>query len=117
MACTLRGADGVVRTVELAASLPAGHEQTDELLIEVLGEDAALHAEPFNLAITIVGEARRRQFWGTEALTPILDAFVAGLRGEGDLPGAPSDLRPALALLGELRAAAANGAARVVATA
>lgn len=113
-ACTLRGTDGIVRTVELAAALPAQHDQADELLVELLGEEAALRAEPFNLAITIIGTARRRQFWGTEALVPILDAFVAALRGDGDLPGDPAALRPSLALLAALRAAADDGAARAL---
>lgn len=115
VALTLRGRDDLVRTVELAASLPAGFEQTDELLIEVLGEDAVLRAEPFNQAITIAGgRERRRQQWGAAAFPPILDAFVGALRDGRELPGTPAELRPTLALLAELRAAAADGLPRAL---
>ncbi len=115
-ALTLRGQDGLVRTIELAASLPVGHEQEDELLIEVLGEEAALRAEPFNQAITISGvRGRTRREWGTATLGPILDAFVAALRAGQEPPDPPSVLRPTLALLGELREAATDGRARVLA--
>lgn len=115
VALTLRGTDGLVRTVELAASLPVGYEQEDELLIEVLGEEAVLRAEPFNQAITIAGAGRRwRQEWSPETIGPILDAFVAAVRTGQEPPDSPAQLRPTLALLAELRAAAGDGAARVV---
>jgi 1,5-anhydro-D-fructose reductase (1,5-anhydro-D-mannitol-forming) len=114
-ALTLRGQDGIVRTIELAVALPAGYAQADELLIEVLGEEAALRAEPFNQAITIAGtQGQWRQEWGAEAIGPILDAFVSAVRAGQEPPDSPAQLRPTLALLAELRAAAADGAARVM---
>jgi predicted dehydrogenase len=114
-ALTLRGRDGVVRTVELAAALPEGYAQADELLVEVLGAEAALRAEPFNQAITVAGaRGQWRQEWGAEAIGPILDGFVSAVRAGQQPPDPPAQLRPTLALLAELRAAAADGAARVM---
>ncbi len=111
-ALILRARDGVVLTVELAASLPAAYEAEDELLIEVLGEEAALRAEPFNQAVTIVeggGAERCRVSWGRDALHPLTDGFITALREGRDPPGSPDEVRPSLTLLAELRAAAAVG--------
>jgi predicted dehydrogenase len=103
----LRDGAGLVRTVELVTGLPANLEFGEELLIEVLGEDAALRAEPFNQAITIAtGSGRQRQAWGAEAIGPILAECVAALAAGAALPGAPEALRPTLALLAGLRATA-----------
>ena len=103
----LRDEVGLVRTVELVTGLPANLEFDAELLIEVLGEDAALRAEPFNQAITIAtGTTRQRREWGAEAIGPILAECVAALAAGAALPGAPEQLRPTLALLAGLRATA-----------
>lgn len=103
----LRDEAGLVRTVELVTGLPANPEFGAELLIEVLGEDAALRAEPFNQAITIAtGTTRQRREWGAEATGPILAECVAALAAGAALPGAPEQLRPTLALLAGLRATA-----------
>ena len=111
----LRARGGVVATVELAAALPDGYEAEDEVLIEVLGEEAALRAEPFNQAVTIIaGGGRRRVPWHRDALHPLIDGFIIALREGRDPPGSPAEVRPALALLAELRAAAADGQPRAV---
>jgi predicted dehydrogenase len=102
----LRDAAGLVRTVELVTGLPANLEFGEELLIEVLGEDAALRAEPFNQAITIAtATGRHRREWGAAAIGPILAESVAALAVGGALPGSPEALHPTLALLEGLRAA------------
>lgn len=103
----LRDESGLVRTVELLTGLPPTLEGDEELLIEVFGEDAALRAEPFNQAITIAtGSTRRRQPWGTEALSPLLATFAAALIAGNPPPGSPEALRPILALLATLPATA-----------
>ncbi len=103
---TLRTASGLVCTVELAAALPPDHEQEDEVLIEILGEEAALRAEPYNQAIAISGPGERRRLpWHRDALYPLLDAFVAALREGREPPGAPAEVRPTFALIEELRGA------------
>lgn len=99
----LRDETGLIRTVELVTGLPPTLEYGAELLIEVLGEDAALRAEPFNQAITIAtGADRQRREWGTAALGPLLADFVAAVRAGDALPGTPAALRPTLAFLAEL---------------
>ena len=103
----LRDEAGLVRTVELLTGLPQTLEFGAELLIEVLGEDAALRAEPFNQAITIAtGASRQRREWGAAALGPILADFVAALEAGTELPGTPDALRPTLSFLVGLRATA-----------
>ena len=112
----LRAGGGLVCTVELAASLPAAEEQQDEVTIEVLGESAALRADPYNQAITVVGPAgRSRVAWHRAAAYPLVEEFVAALREGGVPPGPPAELRPTLLLLEELGAATASGEARPVA--
>ena len=111
----LRARDGVALTVELAASLPADYEQEDELTIEVLGEAAALRAEPFNQAITVVGGAHRaRMPWHRHAAYPLVESFVAALREDREPPGSPAELRPTYVLLEQLAAASADGEARAL---
>lgn len=95
----LRDDMGLVRTVELITGLPPTLEFGHDLLIEVLGEEAALRAEPFNQAITIASATARRQDWSVETLTPILADFAAALDVGQPLPGAPAELRATLALL------------------
>ena len=103
----LRDEAGLVRTVELVIGLPPTLEFGAELLIEVLGEDAALRAEPFNQTITIAtGAARQRREWGAAALGPILTDFVAAVQAGTELPGTPDALRPTMTFLAELRTAA-----------
>jgi predicted dehydrogenase len=103
----LRDGAELVRTVELVTGLSPNLEFGEELLVEVLGEDAALRAEPFNQAITIATRSsRQRREWGSEAIGPILAEFVAALDSGATLPGTPDGLRPALALLEGLRAVA-----------
>jgi predicted dehydrogenase len=100
VALLLRDETGLVRTVELITDLPPTLEFDHDLLIEVLGEEAALRAEPFNQAITIAGAAtRRRQDWSVETIAPILADFAAALDANGPLPGPPAELRATLALL------------------
>jgi predicted dehydrogenase len=112
----LRARSGPVLTIEVAASLPAGHETDDEILIEVLGEGAALRAEPLNQAITVFGAGERRRVpWHRDAMHPLLEETIAALREGGELPGAPAELRPRLALIEELRSAAEGGEPRMVA--
>lgn len=112
----LRAASGPVLTIELAASLPPGHETDAEMLIEVLGEGAALRAEPLNQAITVLGAGeRRRVAWHRDATYPLLEEVIAALREGRALPGAPAELRPTVALIEELRAAAEGGEPRMVA--
>ena len=102
VALLLRDDTGLVRTVELITGLPPTLEFGHDLLLEVLGEEAALRAEPFNQAITIASAtARRRQNWGVEMVAPILADFVAALRDAQPLPGPPADLRVTLELLDE----------------
>lgn len=102
----LRTAGGLVCTVDLAAALPPAHEQEDEVLIEILGEEAALRAEPYNQAITVSAPGeRRRTPWHRDAMYPLLDACVGALRAGREPPGAPAEARPALALIEELRGA------------
>jgi predicted dehydrogenase len=103
----LRDGAGLVRTVELVTGLSPNLEFGEELLVEVLGEDAALRAEPFNQAITVAtGTSRQRREWGAAAIGPLLAEFVAALDVGTPLPGAPDTLRPTLALLESLRSVA-----------
>jgi predicted dehydrogenase len=103
----LRDERELVRTVELVTGLAPNLEFGEELLIEVLGEAAALRAEPFNQAITIsTGASRQRREWGAEAIGPILADLVVALDAGTSLPGAPEELRPTLALLAGLSAIA-----------
>lgn len=112
----LRAVSGPVLTIELAASLPQSHEVDDEILIEVLGEGAALRAEPLNQAITILGAGERRRVpWHRDAMYPLLEETIAALRAGRELPGAPAELRPTAALIQELRSAANGGEPRTVA--
>ncbi len=100
VALLLRDDTGLVRTVELITGLPPTLEFGHDLLLEVLGEEAALRAEPFNQAITIASATtRRRQEWGVATIAPILADFVAALRDARPLPGPPADLRVTLELL------------------
>ncbi len=100
VALLLRDDTGLVRTVELITGLPTTLEYGHDLLIEVLGDTAALRAEPFNQAIAIAsGTTRRRQEWGVETTALILADFVAALAAGQPLPGAPGELRAALAVL------------------
>lgn len=99
----LRDEAELVRTVELVTGLPPTLEFGEELLIEILGEDGALRAEPLNQAITIAtGNGRTRREWGVTATAPMMDEFVAALAAGTEPPGSPAELRPTLALLASL---------------
>ncbi|HEX5501030.1 MAG TPA: hypothetical protein VFW96_00325 [Thermomicrobiales bacterium] len=103
---TLRTGKGVVLSVELAAVLPPGYQQEDELLIEALGEAAVLRAAPFNQAVTVVAATgRSRVPWHRDGADLLVGEFVAALREGAEPPGSPATVRPALALLDALRAA------------
>lgn len=102
---TLRAGRGVVLSVELAAALPPGYQQEDELLIEALGEAAVLRAAPFNQAVTVVGATGRSRIpWHRDGADLLVGEFVAALREGAEPPGSPATVRPALALLDALRA-------------
>ena len=104
VALLLRDDTGLVRTVELITNLPATPEFGHDLLIEVLGDTAALRAEPFNQTIAIASTTtRRRQEWSVETTALILADFVAAIRDDQPLPGAPGDLRATLELLDEVK--------------
>lgn len=104
---TLRTGRGVVLSVEVAAALPLGYQQEDEVLVEVLGETAVLSARPFNQAITIVAATGRSRIpWHRDGADLLIGEFVAALRDGAEPPGSPTAVRPALALLDALRATA-----------
>lgn len=112
-AVILRHESGLIATIEIAAALPRGYEQADEVVVEILGESAALHAEPFNQAITVVrGDgARQRVAWHRDAAYPIVGAFMSARRGVAEYPGTIAGQLGALTLLEQLRALAARNAA------
>lgn len=115
-AIVLRHQAGLVATIEVAASLPRGFEQADEVLIEVLGESAALRAEPFNQAITIARgvSAPRRVAWHRDAAYPIVEALMTARSGNGEFPGGIQAQRATLGLLDQLRTLGARGEAAVL---
>lgn len=112
-ALILRHETGLIATIEIAAALPRGHEQADEVVVEILGESAALRAEPFNQAITIVpgGGARQRVAWHRDAAYPIVGAFMSARKGAAEYPGTVAGQVGALTLLERLRALAPGNAA------
>lgn len=112
-ALILRHESGLIATIDIAAALPRDYEQADEVVVELLGESAALRAEPFNQAITVVrgGGKRQRIAWHRDAAYPIVDAFMSAHNGAAEYPGAIAGQIGALTLLEQLRVLAADNAA------
>lgn len=113
VAVIIRHESGLIATIEIAAALPRGYEQADEVVVELLGESAALRAEPFNQAITIVrgGGARQRVAWHRDAAYPIVAAIMSARNGGIEYPGAIGAQSSALTLLEQLHVLAAENAA------
>lgn len=106
----VRHESGLVATIEIAAALPQEFELEDDVLIEVLGDTAAVRAEPFNQAITIVrsGGIHQRVAWHRDAAIPIVAELMAARRAGGAYPGLVADQREALELLDRLQALAVH---------
>lgn len=107
---TLRFANGVVATLEVARSLPDNFPQAEEVSVEFLGRDAVLRANPTNQAVTITAASgTTREDWLPAPAVRIMETFVETIRTGATAPQSLLDARWVLPVLEKMRLAAATG--------
>jgi predicted dehydrogenase len=107
---TLRFANDIVATLEVARSLPDSFPQDVELTVEFMGRDAVLRAVPTNQAITVTGaHGDERIDWLPHPAISIVQEFVETIRAGISPPQSLLDARWVLPVLEKVRLAAATG--------
>lgn len=102
----LRQPDGLVATVEFAASLPRSAAADEQILVEANGSDAVLRAEPTRQAVLVAakgGSTDERGWWRDEAVGFTPAAIAAAQQPD------PAREAAALQLLDAVRRAADSG--------